>query len=363
MENSVFIRTTAFGGFDKTDVDRVFKKLNTQIFELRNELKENQRILSESENGKDADKIKDDIVSEAREELSAAQAENEMLKKNIEGLSHEVTEKDETIKSLNDQIAELKKKLDEADKKIENLSEGGSAALSKVFIEAQKSADMLVSDSQAQADTILADAKKLVENMVTEANNKASEIVYDAEKKAAETDAESKNNAAAIEASSVNVRAAMLKTVKELGEEMAKIKEAFEKLEKGGTKKIAESETLLAETEETLKKGGIPQFTEAKTVKAELPEPPKPVQPDYNYESVKPKTEKPDNTAEPVKAADEPVKTDEAGSTDELSNDLNKLMAMAESISNGKLASAPEEVLAAGGELDLDSLLKQAESI
>lgn len=338
MVQSAFIRTTAFGGFDKSDVDKVFKGLNTQIFALQNELKENKLILSGVENSADADKIKDDIISENRKLLSEAQSENETLKKNLGGLSYEIDEKDKKIKSLNDQINELKKKLNDADKKIESLGGGDSAALSKVFIEAQKSADMLVADSQNQADKIMADAKKLVENMVTEANNKASEIVYNAEKKAAETEAEAKNRAAAIEAASVNIRASMLKTVKELNEEMTNIKKIFTSLEKSGMDKISKSEELLAKTEATLTEGGIPKFTEAQTVKADIPDPPKLVKPDYNYKSVTLKS-------------------------DELNNDLNKLMEMAESISDDKPASAPAEAPAADGELDLDSLLKQAESL
>lgn len=329
MAQSVFIRTTAFGGFDKSDVDNVFKELNTQIFALQNELRENQLILSGAENKADADNIKDSIISENRAKLSEAQSENETLKKNIEGLSYEVDEKNKTIKGLNEQIDELKKKLYEADKKIESLSGGGSAALSKVFIEAQKSADMLVSDSQKQADTIMADAKKLVENMVTEANNKASEIVYNAEKKAAETETKAKNSSSAIEASSVNIRAAMLETVKGLSEEISNIK-----------KVIASSEELLSKTENTLTEGGIPHFTEVHTIQANIPEPPKLVQPDYNYESVNPKA------------------------NEQLDSDLNKLMEMAQSISDDNSASAPAEVPAADdGELDLDSLLKQAESL
>lgn len=320
MTKSFFIKTTAFGGFDKADVDKVFKELNTQIFDLQNELRENQLILSGSKNSTDADKIKDDIISENRKLLSAAQSENEALKKSIESLSYEAAERDKTIKSLNDQIAELKKKLDNANNKIESLGGGDSAALSKVFIEAQKSADMLVSDSQSRADMIMADAKKLVENMVAEANNKASEIVYNAEKNAAEIDAKSKNSSAAIEASAINTRAAMLKTIKDFSEEMAKFNE------------------ILAKTEGILTEGGIPQFTEVQIIKANVPDPPKLVQPDYNYESVKPKT-------------------------NELIDDLNKLMAMAESISDDKPASAPAEAPAADAELDLDSLLKQAESL
>lgn len=350
MAKSVFIRTTAFGGFDKSDVDSVFKELNTQIFNLQNELRENQLIMSGSDSK--ADEIKDSIISENRTKLSEAQSENETLKKNIEGLTYEVAERDKTIKTLNDQISKLNKQLNDANKKLESLGGGDSAALSKVFIEAQKSADMLVADSQNQADTIMADAKKLVENMVIEANNKASEIVYNAEKKAAEREAEAKSSSAAIDAASVNLRASMLETVKGLSEEMANIKKIIASFEKSETEKISKSEELLAKTEATLTEGGIPQFTEVRAVKAEIPEPPKLVQPDYNYESVKPKANEPDDDTE---------KTDESG--DDLSNDLNKLMAMAESISNGKLASDPAEALAAGGELDLDSLLKQAESI
>lgn len=339
MAQSVFIRTTAFGGFDKSDVDKVFKELNTQIFALQNELRENRLILSGSESGEDADKIKDDIVSENRAKLSEAQSENETLKKNIEGLSYEVEEKNKTINSLNEQIDELKKKLYEADKKIESLSGGGSAALSKVFIEAQKSADMLVSDSQKQADAIMSDAKKLVENMVTEANNKASEIVYNAEKKAAETETKAKNSSSALEASSVNIRAAMLETVKGLSEEIANIKKVLDSFEKNGMEELIKSEKLLAKTENTLTEGGIPHFTEVHTMQANIPEPPKLVQPDYNYESVKPKA------------------------NEQLDSDLNKLMEMAQSISDDNSASAPSEAPAADGELDLDSLLKQAESL
>ena len=66
--------------------------------------------------------------------------------------------------------------------------------LSKVFIEAQKSADMVRAEADKQAEELKADSQKLSDNIITEANNKAAKIVYAAEKQAAEIEAKAYND-------------------------------------------------------------------------------------------------------------------------------------------------------------------------
>ena len=334
MADSVFIKSTLFGGYDKQDTDKVLEQLYTKVYELENKLKDSDLFASGSK--------EEDIIAKEGAELAKVQASNETLKRNVEDLKAQLQAKDDQIAALNDDIKKVKDDLKEANNKLDKVADGEAAMLSKVFIEAQKSADMVLSDAKKQADDLKADSEKLAENMVIEANNKAAKIVYAAEKQAAEIEAKAINDDEAMKAASSNMKAIMLSDIETISADLAKIKELFESLKTHGTEKIEKSETMLKDAEKALKKDGVPKFTVPEEIQAEIPKEPKLGKTDYNYANAKDKA------------------------SEERNEELEKLMNMAQSIAaddGDKKPEKKEEKKASSGDLDLDALAKMAESL
>lgn len=340
MEQSAFIKTTAFGGYDKTDVDNALELLYSKVFSLENELRKERALLAGYQQGKDENAVSEEVLAEDKKLLAEAQGKCKALEEKVERLNAEISLKDNAIDDLTAKLNSASEALENANRSLELAGLNNSEALSKVFIEAQKSADMLVNDSRKQAEDLKADSLKLTENMVIEANNKAAVIVYNAEKKAAETEACSRSAVEELKAASTNLKASMLSDIQNIGGIILTIKELLNSLETSGSELISRSEEVLKGAQDTLTAGGIPEFTRPEAVVAAVPEAPQLVEPDRSYIT--------------APASDENVESD-----------LDMLMNMAMSIND----DIPEKSTPAdadtdeGGDIDLDMLAKMAESI
>ncbi len=353
MAVSLFIQSTAFGGYDKPQTDKVIEDLFNQVYELKNKIKDSDLYASSRKKGSDAETSAANAIAESAKELAKVQAENETLSRHVEELKAESKGKDDQITELNGEIDKLKAELKEANNKLDKVENGEAAMLSKVFIEAQKSADMVLGDAKKQADEIKADTDKLTENMITEANNKAAKIVYAAEKQAAEIEAKAINDDEAMKAASSNMKAVMLSDIESISSDLAKIKELFVSLQTNGTEKLEKSETMLKDAEASLKKDGVPTFKIPEQIAADLPKEPTLGKTDYNYNTGKSKDDI------------------------ERNEELEKLMNMAQSIASDDTNKKEEKKSEkkedkkddkkkdgkSGGGLDLDALAKMAESL
>lgn len=315
MSDSRFIKTVPFGGYDKTEVDSRLEAMYTQLFDLKNELREVKLINEEIKKGSDEEKAHETVLAGERSKLTAAQVQKETLSDKLKAADDEKKAKDKEIEDLRAQIEEYKKQIEENDSKLALLSAGNDAsALGAVFIEAQKAADTVIRTSEAKARDIENNAKKLAENMVDDANNKAAQIIYDAEKRAAEMDAEASNTEAKAKVASGNMRTVLLGDIDDYMLQMAKLRESFEAIEKASLEKIKESEKLLQSAKGTLTAGGIPTFTEPALKTADLPPIPKLKPIDHTYptpEEDKSKEETKKAAAakkEESKAAEKPAK-------------------------------------------------------
>lgn len=347
MAGSLFIKSTAFGGYDKPQTDKVIEDLFEQVYDLKNQVRDSELYAANRKEGlSDADN-KANIVAESAKELARVQAENETLSRHVEELKAESKDKDDQIADLNAEIEKLKGELKEANNRLDKVENGEASMLSKVFIEAQKSADMVRSEAEKQANDLKSDAQKLTDNMIIEANNKAAKIVYAAEKKAAEIEAKAINDDEAMKAASSNMKAVMLTDIESLSADLAKIKELFVSLQTDGTEKLTKSETMLKDAESALKKDGVPKFKNPEEISPSLPDEPKLGKTDYSYETGKSK--------------DDIEKNEE----------LEKLMNMAQSLAGEDKKSGKKEEKKAdkkeekssGGGLDLDALAKMAEAL
>ena len=349
MAEARFIKTVAFGGYEKSEVIRRLEYLNTQVYDLKNELRETKLLLDAYKKGGDAEKAGETVLSGERAKLTQVQVQNETLTTKLKATEEENKNYEQQVKELNASVQELNEKLKAAQDKIAGLQSGGdAAALSQVFIEAQKAADMLVNNAKAEAEKLAADAKTAAENTIADANDEAAQIIYEAERNAAVKLAEAKNNAEAMNVSTNNMKALMLDDVTKLGAEMTQLRTLFQKFMETGLNDISDAEERLFDVSNTLRDGGVPVFKAPEYFEPEIPEQPK-------------------RTALTREDAEDKQKKQE---------ELDKLKQMAEAIGGKKEkseADAPSEAKSEekpvkqedkkGGKIDLAALAAQASAL
>jgi len=186
MAEARFIKTVAFGGYEKSEVIRRLEYLNTQVYDLKNELRETKLLLDAYKKGSDAEKANESVLSGERAKLTQVQVQNETLTTKLKATEEENKNYEQQVKELSSSVAELTEKLKATQDKLAAAQSGGdAAALSQVFIEAQKSADMLVNNAKAEAEKLTSDAKTAAETTIADANDEAAQIVFEAERVAA----------------------------------------------------------------------------------------------------------------------------------------------------------------------------------
>lgn len=342
MAESAFIKTTTFGGYDKADVSKRLEYLYSQVFELKNELRQTKLTMDEYKKGTDEEKTHESILASERAKLTMVQVQNESLEQKVKETKEENKKLEAELAALKDSSEKQKAELEEALKKLAAYEAGNDpASLSKVFIEAQKTAEMLVGDAKKQAEEMSSKFKVTAENMITEANNEAARIVYEAESKAAEITAKCRNSEDQMKVASNNLKASMLEEVKSISSEITRLKELFCAIEKDALGKIEESQALLDNTERTLCDGGVPVFKLPEAVLPKLPTIPEYKKINYNSSESDQEKKKKNN------------------------DDLEKLLAMANAIGSDPVGGEKNEEKPAnsGGTIDLETLMRQAEAI
>lgn len=275
MAETRFIKTVEYGGYDRADVLKRFEFLNSQVYELRNELRETKLLIEEYKKGTDEEKAHENVMAGERMKLTNMQVQSETMGAKLKAAEEDVRNMNSELEKLREENAQMKKDLDEARTKITALEASDSAAaLSAVFIGAQNTAKALVDEAEEKAAQREETLKTLAAETIEDANSTAAEIIYEAEKKAAEKEAESKNQAEEMKVASNNLRVAMLDEVEGLSEEITKIRDMLLDFEQNGMAKIMESEKLLTSTGNKLKSGGVPTFRMPEHYEAELPEAP-----------------------------------------------------------------------------------------
>ncbi len=340
MAESRFIRTVTFGGYDKNDVDKKLEYLFSQVYELKNELRVAKLRLDEYKKGTDEEKAHESILAAERAKLTQVQVQNETMSEKLKASDEELKKKDAQIADMKAELESLKAAKEEADSQLSALSAGSdAAALSTVFIEAQKSAKLLEDNAKKKAKDLEADVKKLSENTIDEANNKAKKIIFEAESRAAEINAEAKNKSEQMDAASDNLRASLLSDVERFSGAVDKLKSVFEAFQKDGLDKLGESEELLKAADRTLKAGGVPQFREPKRFDPEYPQAPEYKKINASYASAESEADK------------------------KKKEELEKLAALAASLDGGSAPAADNKAAAPAGGVELAALAAQAAAL
>lgn len=273
MDGTGFLKTVSFGGFDKKDVLNYVDELNTKIYTLQEELEQKNNLLEQSSGGdnKEVSEKYEKLLAEDKKKIAELQTSNDSLKNQMKSLEDESAEKDKEIADLKAKNAELENEVIDAKNKAAAASPADTSAmdLTNVFMEAQKTANTIVTQAKANAKKMDEDAKRLANQVVDDANSKASTIVKSADEKANKliTDAEGKSSAiiadaedksAEMKAAAAEMKAMILSEVTEMDNKVKAIKDAIEALHSDSSEKLDATHNTINESMEFFKNGQIP---------------------------------------------------------------------------------------------------------
>ena len=320
MAETRFMKTVLFGGYERTAVEKRFEYLTAQLFSLKNELRENKLMLAELRKGTDAETAAEGVLAGERAKLTQVQVQHEAMAKKVKVAEEDLHARDEEIRELKEKLAAMQEELDDKSRRlIAYESDNDAAALSAVFIEAQKSAKLLVDNAKLEAETLEKNTRQLSDNIIADANNAAKKIVYDAEVQSAETLANAENKSVQMEAVSENLRATVLTDVETLNTQVNTLRKMLEEFQQSGLASLTDSAKLLSDAESRLKAGGVPVFRVPEPIVPQFPEEPVYETVSHEYQT-------------------EPEAVDEAALQQKQENDaeLARLREMADAIGGGK---------------------------
>ncbi|MBR4554060.1 MAG: plectin [Ruminococcus sp.] len=362
MAESRFLKTVTFGGYDKGDVDKRLEFLYSQVYDLKNELRETKLMLNKLKEGTSEEAAHESVLANERAKLTEMQVKNEAMSEKLKSAEEDNKKKEAELAELRAAKEELDAALADANVKLTAASGGGDAAMfGVVFAEAQKSATMIVTTAKQQAADLEADSKKLAENTVIEANNKASKIIYDAEVRAAKIMTDVKNDSSAMEAATGNMKASMLNEVGKIGVEISKLKNMLVEFQQTGIAMLDDSQKLIDDTKAELTAGGVPVFRNPELQDPALPDAPEYTATDNTYVTgadaqAQKKNEELEKLKEMANSIGSKPKADSAPAG---GADLAAIAKQAAALKDDKKADeAPKK-----GGTDLSDLLKQAKSI
>ncbi len=268
MEGTGFLKTVRVGGFDKKDVLAYVDELNTKIYTLEAELEEKKALLEGAEGGGSVDNSKyEELLASDKAKISELQTSNDSLKLQMKSLEDEIAQKDSEIEALKAQNSELEDQLQEAKNKAASATTGESSAmdLSNVFLEAQKTANTIVTQAKENARKMDEDAKKLANQVVDDANGKASTIVKTADERASKILSDAEDRSSVMRAEADRIRQQVTAEIAEIDENVVKLKEVLEMFSSESILRLDEAKSTIDSAQASLKKG-IP-------VKASAPKP------------------------------------------------------------------------------------------
>ena len=275
MAESRFIKTVTFGGYEKVGVIRKMEYLESQVHDLSNKVTEARLLLDAYKKGTDAEKAQETVLSNERARLTQVQVQNDTLTTKLKATEDENRGYVQEIKDLKASIEKLEKELKTANDTITALNaDSEAAAISNVFIEAQKSASMLDESARSKCAALEEKSKALAQSIIEEANVEAEQIVYEANKSAKEIVADAQNQSEQMKAASNNLRASVLNEVKALKSDLTAMQNALKAFRENGSEKLTAAGQLLDQTEAALEKDGVPVFKEPKHYEPQISEPP-----------------------------------------------------------------------------------------
>lgn len=267
MDNSGFLKSVSFGGFDKKDVLAYVDDLNTKIYNLESELEDAKAKLGEgggTANIAGAEEY-EQLLAKERAKANELMANNDTLKLTIQSHEDEIKAKDAEIEQLKEKITELENNASVQQPATSEFDIGS------VFVEAKNAADRIIAEARNAAKKMNDDAKELAEQVVDEANNKATDIVSDANSKANKIVADAEEESKGIHTAAEEVKKAVQSDIRDFSENVAKLNDLISGFSAESLEKLDKAKTILNDVETALEKGEpVPAFT-AEPVHTEEP--------------------------------------------------------------------------------------------
>lgn len=277
MDGTGFLKTVRVGGFDKKDVLAYVDELNSKIYALEAELDEKKALLENSDGGGQSNEKYEELLAADKSKITELQTSNESLKHQMQTMEDELSEKDKELEECKSQIAELEQQLQEARNTAAasagNSGESSALDLSNVFIEAQKTANTIVTQAKENARKMDEDAKKLANQVVDDANGKASTIVKNADEKASRILSDAEDRSSEMRAASDKIRQEVEDEIAEIDENVTKLKEVLEMFSGESLARLKDAKDQIDSTQNALKKGKAPGAAAPKSAPAPAPKP------------------------------------------------------------------------------------------
>lgn len=275
MEGTGFLKTVNFGGFDKKDVLAYVDELNTKIYTLEAELDEKKALLENSEGGGADNEKYEELLAADKAKITELQTSNDSLKNQMKSLEDELANKEKEIEALKAQNTELEDQLQDAKNKAAaaGSAENSAMELGNVFMEAQKTANIIVTQAKENARKMDEDAKKLANQVVDDANGKASTIVKNADEKATKILSEAEDKSAEMRTTAENIKKAVTEEITEIEAQISDIKDVLKLFSSDSLARLDNAKEIIDKTQAALKKGVAPAPAAAKTAPAPAPAP------------------------------------------------------------------------------------------
>lgn len=259
MDGTGFLKTVNFGGFDKKDVLAYVDELNTKIYTLEAELEEKKTLL-ESSGGTDAETASkyQDLLASDKAKITELQTNNDNLKMQMKSVQDEIVIKNSEIEKLQQRTTQLEDELQDAKNKIASgagTGESSAMDLSNVFIEAQKTANSIVTQAKENARKMDEDAKKLANQVVDDANGKASTIVKSADDKANRILTDAEDRSAEMRATAEAIKASVASDIGDIEQNVTKLKQVLEMFSSESIDTLDKAVELISNTQNSISKG------------------------------------------------------------------------------------------------------------
>lgn len=200
----------------------------------------------------------------------------------MKSMEDELAEKDKEIEECRAQIAELEDQLQDAKNKAATApAPGGDNSaldLSNVFIEAQKTANTIVTQAKENARKMDEDAKKLANQVVDDANGKASTIVKNADEKASRILSDAEDKSSEMRAAADKIRKEVEDEIAEIDENVIKLREVLEMFSDESLGRLKAAKEQIDNAQNSIRKGKSSTVKPAPAPKAAAAPAPAPAQ-------------------------------------------------------------------------------------
>lgn len=269
MDNSGFLKSVSFGGFDKKDVLAYVDDLNTKIYNLESELEDAKAKLGEGGGTASVAGAEEyeQLLAKERAKANELMANNDTLKLTIQSHEDEIKAKDAEIEQLKEKISELESNAGTIQQPTTSEFDIGS-----VFVEAKNAADRIIAEARNAAKKMNDDAKELAEQVVDEANGKASGIVANANSQANKIVADAENESKGIRTAADEVKKAVQSDIRDFSENVAKLNDLISGFSAESLEKLDKAKTILSDVETALEKGEPVSVSATYTAPAEAME-------------------------------------------------------------------------------------------